>query len=348
MSETPHDRDAKRRRLNESPSSPQDEDESEESEDTESEEEEEEEETPFSERMVELRSLLQDMNKHVPQECMEEFGTLRERCMELEQLLKKKKVCLFGTNGTGKSYLINLWLMVTSCLPSEYRQWNEKGSTTKGDMADDTESQGKKEKKEKVIYNDMSSREIDIESIKEKYTEFVNPAHAKTQKAPVYLLPSQNRGFSTTPCSINLVHSKCFYMLVEYLSKEELLEDAGPWIACQRGGNFAKRDAKLKSMRERYEAVVADEFRTTNGKIPQRVLTTEDIKIRPELEKLAGCRHRYLGRGKDLHNDRQFIRDKLHDLLQQDDFITCVKSVEIGAPSSILEEVDQITDCPGD
>lgn len=320
-----------------------------ESEETENEEEEIEQDTPYGERIEDLRNLLHDVTTLVPQKRMQEFAKLRNRCQEVEQVMRKKKVCLFGANGNGKSYLINMLLMLTSCLSAEYQQGNEESLGAKKETAEDDD---KNERRVKT-YSNTSSPSNDIDLVIEKYTR-CTPLFRKQEKnqetfgnqLPSYLLPSKNLGSSLTPCAINLVYSRRYYMEVEYLSKEELLEDAGPWISCQRGGNSYKK--KFREMRSRYDAVVADEFKTVDGKIPDYVTSTDDIRIKPGLEKVAGNRYRFKGNGKDLHNDRQFIRDKLDKLLEQEIFKTGVKSVKIGVPSTILQEVDQITDCPGD
>lgn len=354
-----NEREEKRRRMQE-PNPPQSfppEEEEEEEEgggETESEEEDDMDVSRlYMDNITQLRQLLKCIHGVVPQKYGNEFAQIRDQGAQMERFLEKKKVCLFGTNGAGKSFLINLWLMLTSYQPSEYRDANMTAPGQKSEKkheAMEIESPSDEQIKVVEFKNDMSWRPNDINDIIHGFTRLLDTVKSEGgKKPPVYLLPSRNKGYSLTPCTITMVFRERFEMIVEYLSKDELLEDVEPWIACQRGGETARRGHKLHDMRVRYNKVVKDQYKTSkDGKIPDHIQGKEDVEIRAELEERAGQRHVYSGAGKDLHNDRQYIRDTLAELLAQPDIRVCVKSVQIGVPSRILQDVVHIADCPGD
>ncbi|EKX31309.1 hypothetical protein GUITHDRAFT_149387 [Guillardia theta CCMP2712] len=322
-------------------------------------EEHEETEVPnfYSTRIVQLRNLLQDIDVMVPQSRRQELGGLTELCFQLQQMVQKSKVCLLGTNGVGKSYLINVWLMITSCLPSEYEQWNwnQKSSLIHENVKSFLEKTGLTKDDVKRIDDTTSSRTNDIDDMIGSLTNIIHPERTGLSgDGQAYLLPSQELGTSNTTCAITLIHSKCFCMLVEYRSKEELLKDADQWLLqprCRESEpdyDDTLQEEEIQSWIDRYNAVVADQYSASEfGIVPEYVKSIDDVQMKPELEKLAGRRNLYVGKGRDLHNDRAFIRELLVNLQNSEEFKVAVKSVIVGVPSAILEEVDQLTDCPG-
>ena len=320
----------------------------------------------------------------------------------------RTKILLAGDNGTGKSFIANLWLMQTiqdSCSYARahadkdmhevlvdleaFKCLQLKQAHCHGLLPDSMPqvdiryNQAANEPWSCETAFELPEGEANVEQRQVVLTvrpeEFVVDAEEEYGKTwqPIedyfldgragmgnhgcgFLLPSMERGRSTTAYRTVICYGCTIHMLVEYLSEAAALAKAQDYINSYSNYlrtkklELARLLAKLNSPPPAHNSELKFEYETFKqlchmfDKIPSLdyEVTLEDI--RPEIREVLRKSHVKTGRGDDLNADRIFIRaciQRLHE--KSENFHAAITGVTIYAPAGVVADGREIIDPPG-
>nr|XP_014340721.1 PREDICTED: uncharacterized protein LOC102349802 [Latimeria chalumnae] len=293
------------------------------------------------------------------------------------------KISLLSQNGKGKSYILNVLLLLTADTEKDYVENNKKLLYPKdGDKITlkevdklpevikeafefliEEELKCPEEKFQEVLKNtSYISEDLKMKMGEKKEEEEKSFKALKrycegrrlTEFEP-YLLPEKGEvdcHLSTTNCTVQLRHGSLYQMKVEYFSKKELQEQLYELFDPKEGSDADEK--RKEALKKRFSVLTGknleDAFQTI--KKPESILFCETV------ENFAGTTQYYLGTGNDLMEDRIFIREKLQEHATsvnasdskrkvQEMKRAAVKSIMVYVPSEILEGGKEIHEMPG-
>jgi len=245
------------------------------------------------------------------------LGGLEEDAKTLLHMIKTQtgsNILLVGRNGAGKSWILNLILLLTQCPPPMYRS-QYSGSWKPGD---ETEQyiQNKLCPDEMLNYEDMKAANKIVrcflkddrsgargggassESIK---PEMIRPLERlcegydlATKECQFFFLPSREAGGSTTPCLIHLEHG-AWSFLMYYKNVETIQSEAWHWVvmnkrAHAKGNHNDLYDGTLCEVNKaRWDSSVSEAFKAKYQKPSDFLDLTQEneIQLHPDLIEVA-------------------------------------------------------------
>ena len=295
-----------------------------------------------------------------------------------------KKVLFMGQNGVGKSWIINLMLLLNNKPESLYKtSWNPKDVSHALAFFNNGGESGQMNKYSKDDLETISgprhysSADPELEEgeipmrnqpfaiLKEQLKQYCagSALDPKRLKNDVFFLPSQAKGRSTTPCLTQIRHGSKWELLSYYKCCAELQSEAYEWISHLKEigaptGGYKAEEAKTE---ERYKRLVADPWMNI-VKEPERwgSIQSKDIELHPDILEKAGKASLCSSAGFSSNGDRRLARDQLATILNCNDDVketaikekrsrhtSALKAVYAFVPCGIVEDEGQVADSPG-
>jgi hypothetical protein len=295
------------------------------------------------------------------------------------------RILFAGTNGAGKSWILNLLCFLT-CTPSGsykykyYDQIERQGwkpaqeahayiveflahderngcepppSTSSRPGRSGSHDDSQTRTAPLAVVEEILPQQYRFEAAKEFADEIGNLCELGEIDPNVkpFLLPSKSRGVSTTPCCVT-IRGGPFCCVLFYKDAHKIKEEAFEWVMKNRDAVEGKllrnklRSPKLRIFKERWEHAVVNEWRNWQVEDFTKIQSHEQIKLRAEVESVAGKVFVFAGNGEILENDRKYVRDMLERSLMADT-VAFLKHCVAFAPSTMLEGGACVTDSPG-
>lgn len=305
--------------------------------------------------------------------------TVAETTEQVLEELKESytKFAVLSQNGKGKSFILNLLLLMTADSQEEYLKNNKNMKLPEGfpnyvqwknhaepisprfpnaikdffkDKNDNTPPP--------VCYHLTWTKDT-----KESVKNFSRIGEYFSKSSKLYLDPyvlAQKDVIgaheSTTKCILQLRYGTCYQLKVEYFNKEELQQQLYELFTKDTDSSQVNNEVKDKAercLKARYKILIGHKFNQEED-----VRTYEDIKLSKEVLEFAGKTELYIGRGKDSIYDRLALQDILRELTtaQEEDAdkakatkmkIAAVKKILVYLPSKILYGGKEILEMPG-
>ncbi|XP_063777440.1 uncharacterized protein LOC134927206 isoform X2 [Pseudophryne corroboree] len=306
---------------------------------------------------------------------------------ELEELRENyTKFALLSQNGRGKSYILNLLMLMTADNEEEYLK-NNKNLNLPQDFKDNTllenlteadhtnlpevvkdfiKSVANKKKDFKTLLQcvchqlpNVTNIDSSLKSLSRIESYFSSNARFNIDP---YFLPQKGivgNYESTTKCIIHLRYGSLYQMKVDYFSDEELKQQLFELVAMDKCDNTNEneniKEKAQECLQARYEILTDEIFSNTNK---DTLRTPDDIPLSNEVLEFAGKTELYLGLGRNSTHDRLAIQSALKGLTnpQEDDEskteemkkrIAAVKEIVIYVPCKILYGGKEILEMPG-
>ncbi|XP_069035779.1 uncharacterized protein [Lepisosteus oculatus] len=319
---------------------------------------------------------------------------MEELSMESES---RTKVSILSQNGKGKSFFLNRMLSLTSDSFDEYavnnkevylpqcaldcsqslkdKEWRKLPEVFKEELENQEQEKNKKETLEKMARNTshkssfpqeemkrLKKAEEDSFEVLKKYCKGGN-----LRKVQPFLLPEkgpENSCISTTKCVVQLRYSKLYQMKVDYMTMESLQNQLYELVLMMKGSEIAgMKDTKAEREKqsELEERFLILTKHSHNGIIDMELIRNIDkpeaIILKDELT-FTGTTKYYIGDGKDVDEDRIFIREKLAEHVTmtckdesrqelQKMKIAAVKTILVYAPCRFLDGGKELLEMPG-
>ncbi|KAM5191454.1 uncharacterized protein ACMZJ9_016716 [Mantella aurantiaca] len=349
-----------------------------------------------------LTDEVDDMNKIVPQPIVsetdyelyklelfsQELEEILEKCPEfrtvadtVELALDDLKECyttfaVLSQNGKGKSFILNLLLLMTADSKEEYINNNKPMKLPKGFPDHVIWEEVKKSdlsslpnvlkdflkesnNKPPVCYqltSDTATDESSANSFCDIDQFFSNRRMLDLEPYVLSQKDSVGSYESTTKCIIRLRYGPVYQMKVEYFEAEELQQQLYELFITDTDAdssfvNDVIKEQAEKCLKARYKDLTGEEFIQENP-----VNCYEDIHLSKEVLKFAGKTELYIGKGQNSTYDRLALQNVLNKLTTVREVTTAeeakrkiaaVKEILVYVPSKILYGNKEILEMPG-
>ncbi|KAE8629252.1 hypothetical protein XENTR_v10000409 [Xenopus tropicalis] len=282
-------------------------------------------------------------------------GKVRENLEEVKK--RPTKIAVLSQNGKGKSFFLNLLLLMTSDNEEEYRENNRKLLLPEVKSFIGTNNMESKKFKPLMRsicqnlyfddFQDLGTENASFRSIPAYFTE------KKMFQMEPYLLAQKTIEKcyeSTTKCNVHLRYGTVYQLKVEYFSAKELQIQLFELVS-KKNETENTSDTCLKA---RFAAL-------TNYDISDDCLKSiksyEEINLSEKTKQLVGKTELYIGGGKDSAKDRLALKKILSGLASSQDEddsdeetwkcrVAAVKEIVVYIPSKILYN-KEIMEMPG-
>ncbi len=307
-------------------------------------------EEQFSPEIVQLAETVADIpewfeNGEEEQQKALAFGAVRNVAEEvLDQINHHsgKKIIFVGRNGIGKSWILNMLLMLTVTTPSEY---------TKANKNPNLDPAAELVPNDYVKNEDEDSDFADLRSNLEGYSDGDAFSPSSFNE---FLLPSKPCLRSTTRTLVHILHGPIFRCVVVYLTEQAIKENAWGWVMLNQEVSDARKlrtelhTKQAEKLREFFEKVVEPSQHFEAEAVEWLGLNSEDdLQLQQRVKDRAGQKREFTGGGKSLHADRQWIREKLFEVATDKDDGIIQDEVCVYVPCKIVADCSMITDSPG-
>ncbi|KAM3936856.1 uncharacterized protein RB166_001665 [Leptodactylus fuscus] len=305
------------------------------------------------------------------------IGTLLK---ELRQ--SRVSVAVLSHNAIGKSFLLNLLLLLTSesyqpskkiKLPKDIagkptveivkeEHFEDLPEAIKDFLEDVTDDQQDfKNILEPICHELNFSTEMDQKNDKKSYRELSRffTDHSRVSIQP-YLLPEKDDTedyHCTTSCVIHLRHGVSFQAKVEHFSEEELQNQLFELVFLGKEASKDKGKTHRKSLKKRFAVLTKNKLQKQKLHEMLEVITSpKDIILCDEVKKISGKTELYIGNGVNLTNDRLALQALLKEytLLEGKDEdsvmrlkVAALKRIVVYVPSNLLYGGKEILEMPG-
>ncbi|XP_063313884.1 uncharacterized protein LOC134614241 isoform X1 [Pelobates fuscus] len=270
------------------------------------------------------------------------------------------KIAVLSQNGKGKSFFLNLLLLMTSDNEEEYKE-NNKNLKQPQDICGNPKMKEIMEAKEdflnlpdvvrefirshpndtddvktvlKTVYQEL--RLVNTEDVENSNTSFSSIPRYFTQgsriKIEPYLLAqkSLHKSYeSTTKCIIHLRYGTVYQLKVEYFEAEELQTQLFELVslirkdAVTRGINKAVKDKSCECLKTRFALLTNYGVSNINENFLHNFKKYEDIALSEDVKRFAGKTELYVGSGKNSVSDRLALKANLKRLTSPQDADNC-------------------------
>ncbi|XP_063315787.1 uncharacterized protein LOC134615225 [Pelobates fuscus] len=303
---------------------------------------------------------------------------------ELEDLKEDyTKFAVLSQNGKGKSFILNLLMLLTADNEAEYRKNNEYLKLPQ-DIPQDTpihlicETEFNLPDVVKDFVKAVENKKLDFQTILSPIChQLQNVAESKSNASlkslenirnyfskkkrlelEAYILPQKEiHGSyeSTTKCIIHLRYGMVYQMSVQYFDAKELQEQLFELVT------FDKEDKSSdinEDVNEKAQECLKARFKILTGQdynAKEIFRSPEEIVLSGEVMQFAGKTELYFGKGKNSAQERLALQAILKDLtISQDEDdnepitkIAAVKKIVVYLPSKILHGGKEILEMPG-
>ncbi|CAH2299877.1 Hypothetical predicted protein [Pelobates cultripes] len=266
-------------------------------------------------------------------------------------------------DGKGKSFILNLLMLLTADNEDEYRKNNEWLKLPQA-IPQDTPIQMICETEVHlpdvvtVTFNESKSNASlkSLENIRNYFSE------KKRLELEAYILPQKEiRGSynSTTKCIIHLRYGMVYQMSVQYFDAKELQEQLFDLVAIDKEdkSSHINEDVNEKAqecLKARFKILTGQDY-NAKGVGMAVFRSPEDIVLSGEVMQFAGKTELHFGKGKNSAQERLALQAILKDLTiaQEEDGkepitkIAAVKKIVVYLPSKILHGGKEILEMPG-
>ncbi|XP_075050808.1 uncharacterized protein LOC142136854 isoform X2 [Mixophyes fleayi] len=343
-----------------------------------------------------------DFEMHKLKQCSEELENISEKSeeradlyivadimkSELEELTKNyTKFAVLSQNGKGKSYILNMLMLMTADNKEEYVE-NNKDVKVPKDFPDNTLLENLTEtdrlKLPVVVKEFIKTVEDQKKDFKNVLQPVCNQLHYDTniETSPnsrssigsyfskrarfdiePYILSQKEieRSYeSTTKCVIHLRYGTLYQMKVDYFNDVDLRQQLFELFTKQDYSDNTNEHEDIKDkaqecLEARYDILTDKKFSETDM---NKLRTYEDIPLSNEVLKFAGKTELYFGLGKNSTHDRLALQSALRKLTnppEEDENkadeikrrIAAVKQIVVYLPSKILHGGKEILEMPG-
>lgn len=267
---------------------------------------------------------------------------------------QSRTIVFLGENGIGKSFILNLLLML-SCPPSHSYEAQGRGRLNyvrelRERLAETHEVFSPLELGERfrtAFHPEGDARETPYKECAQRAwvqclstIEAYGRARSDDQRdagtVQAFLLPSQDGGVSCTSSNIVLQYGEVPCLEFRYLSEPEVQA-----LAFSAVNPSSKIDERQDAKRA-YVALVGQEPGKRGEKDPK------DVILKPEvLNLIRGRKRMFTGQGLCLWEDMIFIRDALQDTHNHEFIRYVISKTKVSVPSSLLANGEKIVDTPG-
>ncbi|XP_053560084.1 uncharacterized protein LOC128650283 isoform X2 [Bombina bombina] len=297
------------------------------------------------------------------------------------------KFAVLSQNGKGKSFILNLLLLLTADNEEEYEK-NNKDRKWPRDIPQNTAVEDVPEKDllnlPEVVKDFLKTVEdktknfgaltgplchqlSPVEDIKTslKSLSGIDTYFSKKKRHCIdpYVLPQKELTGSyqsTTKCIVHLRYGTLYQLSVNYFNIEELQNQLFELITLNENDGSKEVEIALECLKTRYNLLTGQDIFEDNQfqQLKQRVSSPTDITISDEVQKFAGITELYYGQGKSSAHDRLALQAVLRGLTtpQEEDEdkgvefykkISAVKKIVVYLPSKILYGEKEILEMPG-
>ncbi|XP_041444110.1 uncharacterized protein LOC108719589 isoform X2 [Xenopus laevis] len=271
---------------------------------------------------------------------------------------QRTKFAFLSQNGKGKSFFLNLLLLMTSDNKEEYRENNRKLILPKNISGDQTVQDVLQSKDHFDNLPDVIKSFIRSNKKNESSKSFITlmrdicqelqfddaqeleEANASLRRIPAYF--SQEKKFpmepyilaqksiesyydSTTKCNIRLRYGTVYQLKVEYFSAKELQIQLFELVSLRRNetGNTTDTSKKTKQsfkfFKAKFAALTSYDISEKNMDCLQSITSYEDIVLSEKVKQFAEKTLLYIGGGKELAKDRLALKKILRGLTSSQD-----------------------------
>ncbi|XP_073503124.1 uncharacterized protein [Phyllobates terribilis] len=259
---------------------------------------------------------------------------------------KHTKIAILSQNGKGKSFLLNLILLLTIDNEEEYRNNNKKLKLPKDIIGDPTiEELGESLNQLPDVVKDFirsyqNTREkfkalmestcielhpADTHEIEQSQNMFLSlPGYFKEGgriETQPYILAQKNLEHSyesTTKCIIHLRYGSVYQIKVDYFCSEDLKQQLFELVSLRKydtagvesdtGLNKHIKDKAYECLQTRFAILTDTNISDINEKVLQKLKTYSDIVLCKEVKQFAGRTELYIGSGKNSTEDRLALK----------------------------------------
>uniref|UniRef100_A0A8C5P5Z4 Uncharacterized protein n=1 Tax=Leptobrachium leishanense TaxID=445787 RepID=A0A8C5P5Z4_9ANUR len=283
---------------------------------------------------------------------------------ELEELKDHyTRFALLSQNGKGKSFILNLLMLMTSDNEEEYRKNNENLKMPK--VKDFIKSHKHQDFATSVMPHchqfkdtkDEDAAMLSLSNIGEYFT------HKKRLEIEPYILAQKeiDRSYdSTTKCIISLRYGTVYQMSVQHFSKQELQEQLFELVTLNDEDTTSNMNEDMNEkaqecLHQRFQILTGHEFPDDSQEAFE---SPEDIVFSKDVLEFAGKTELFFGKGQHAVGDRLALQAILKEFtaFQEEDEnsienykkkIAAVKNIVIYLPSKILHGGKEILEMPG-
>lgn len=310
-------------------------------------------------------------------------GTIPADLQIIATLLKELKeikvsIAVLSHNGIGKSFLLNLLLLLTSEMYKPSRKIKMPKEITGNPTVEIVKEENFEDLPEAIkdFLDEIKDDQQDFKNVMEPIchelslpneTEQQNVEtsfrklsryftdHSRISIEP-YLLPEKDRFEAyhcTTNCVIHLRHGVSFQAKVEYFSEEELQNQLFELVFLEKENSSDKVMNHRKSLKKRFAILTGNKVEKENLGL---MTSPKDIILCDEVKKFAGKTELYIGNGINPTNDRLALQTLLKEytLLEGRDEssvtklkVAALKRIVVYVPSNLLYGGKEILEMPG-
>ena len=222
----------------------------------------------------------------------------------------------------------NILLLLTAESASVYRSRIENNEATPAEESQKfikTSLNTQDSEVPQPVYPDGRT-EADFDELLEGLKKLCEKDVFEAQHIPRYLLPSAAGISRTTPVQIEIEYGATFQLVVAYATEDQIKKDAYEYVKMLG----LEDTGTLMGLKEQFEASVSDEQRAmTDVQIRATITSHTDVKLRPEVQRVAGRVFHFAGDGVDFEvcygvSARFFVfcvHDRDHDRV----CMTCIR-----------------------
>ncbi|XP_041444100.1 uncharacterized protein LOC108698045 isoform X2 [Xenopus laevis] len=292
------------------------------------------------------------------------------------------KFAVLSQNGKGKSFILNLLMLLTADNEEEYRENNRNlklpQAIDENKTVEEIEEEGDlpdvvkdvltitvdKTKFARAVLDPLCCKLPWVKNIQQsKLLSNVDKYFSKKRRidiGPYILAEKEIEGSfeSTTKCIIHLRYGTLYQIRVNYFTEEELQQQLFELVTWSEGDSSNEINESIKEkakdcLKARFGILTDYDIPSTLQEMEQ-FQSPEDILLSREVAQFAGKTELYIGDGKDAQHDRLAMKSILRQMTTSqegdDEYkkkIAAVKQIVIYLPSKILYGGKEILEMPG-
>uniref|UniRef100_A0A803KCK3 Uncharacterized LOC100492857 n=1 Tax=Xenopus tropicalis TaxID=8364 RepID=A0A803KCK3_XENTR len=255
------------------------------------------------------------------------------------------KFAVLSHNGKGKSFILNLLLLLTADNEEEYRENNQNLKLPQNIMENITVEELEEDEDLPDVVKDVIKTTLNKkqparsvieplcyklpQSILKSNDSFSNLGDYFSRRSridiePFILAQKEIEGSyeSTTKCIIHLRYGTVYQMSVNYFSEEEIQQQLFGLVTLNGDGSSSQMDESIEHIKERALECLKARFQilTDHGiasdlkKIKGKFQSSKDIVLSKDVQQFAGKTELYIGDGKEAQRDRLAMQIILRQL----------------------------------
>uniref|UniRef100_A0A803K8R3 Uncharacterized LOC100492857 n=1 Tax=Xenopus tropicalis TaxID=8364 RepID=A0A803K8R3_XENTR len=255
------------------------------------------------------------------------------------------KFAVLSHNGKGKSFILNLLLLLTADNEEEYRENNQNLKLPQNIMENITVEELEEDEDLPDVVKDVIKTTLNKkqparsvieplcyklpQSILKSNDSFSNLGDYFSRRSridiePFILAQKEIEGSyeSTTKCIIHLRYGTVYQMSVNYFTEEEIQQQLFSLVTLNGDGSSSQMDESIEHIKERALECLKARFQilTDHGiasdlkKIKGKFQSSKDIVLSKDVQQFAGKTELYIGDGKEAQRDRLAMQIILRQL----------------------------------